>query len=103
MDSSTIIGLIIGALAIIIPLFITCVTPLIKLNNAITKLNDSIKQLNQELDKTEINVDKIKEMLNAHNMWLVMDKKRLDNHEERLTSLDHKIGFNDNEDRSIKR
>ena len=65
MDQNTFIGLFIGALVILVPLFIACVTPLIKLNKSIQKLNDAIDILNE----SDITIKRVIEVLDTVTEW----------------------------------
>lgn len=99
MSDTTFMGLFIGALATIIPLFVACVTPIIKLNKSIQKLNDSIDALNNADSKKQELLTSIDNRLNRHQSYLVVDKKRLDNMSRRLHKIDNEEGFIDNENR----
>ena len=99
MDQSTFLGLTIGALVILIPLFITCVTPLIKLNKSIQKLNDAIDLLNKSDSEKNVALNDVHERLNMHGQYLVVVKKRLDNLSKRMHKIDHEEGFIDNSTR----
>ena len=99
MSDATFMGLFIGALATIIPLFVACVTPIIKLNKSIQKLNDSIDALNNADSKKQELLTSIDNRLNRHQSYLVVDKKRLDNMSRRLHKIDNEEGFIDNENR----
>lgn len=99
MDQNLVIGLVITALTVIIGLFVTCATPIVKLNQSIQKLNDSIDRLNDEATKRDVQLTKINASLERHAQWLVIDKKRLDNQSRRLAKLDGEEGFIDNERR----
>lgn len=51
MEQGEFIAMLLAVLATVVPLFIACVTPIIKLNKSIQKLNDSIDQLNRSDSK----------------------------------------------------
>ena len=93
MDNTVFMGLLIGALAIIIPLFISCVTPIIKLNKTIQKLDDSIDKLNIESSKRDEKLTQLELNIAQHSQYLLMDKCRLDNQESRLHNIDHQEGY----------
>lgn len=93
MDNTVFMGLLIGALAIIIPLFISCVTPIIKLNKTIQKLDDSIDKLNIESSRRDEKLTQLELNIAQHSQYLLMDKCRLDNHESRLHNIDHQEGY----------
>ena len=99
MDDATFLGMLITALVVIVGLFISLCTPLIRLNKTIQKLNDSIDRINDEANKREARLDKMTLMLEQHSKWLVIDKNRLDNQSKRLNKLDGEVGFIDNERR----
>lgn len=99
MDQNTFIGLFIGALVILVPLFIACVTPLIKLNKSIQKLNDAIDILNESDAKKNQALDVVHDKISTHAQYLVVDKKRLDNLSRRMHKLDNEEGFIDNTNR----
>lgn len=99
MSSNEAIGLVIGALAVIIPLFLTCITPIIKLNKTIQKLNDSIDRLtDSDNSKTEV-LMKLDATLTKHDKYLLIDKQRIDNLAHRMEKLDGQEGICDNESR----
>ena len=95
MEQATVMGLIIGALATLIPLFIAVVTPVIRLNKTIQKLNYSIDRLNESDTHNKVLLDKIDLKLEKHDKYLLIDKQRLDNISKRLKRLDDQEGFND--------
>ena len=99
MDQNTFLGLFIGALVILVPLFIACVTPLIKLNKSIQKLNDAIDILNESDAKKNHALDVVHDKLSIHAQYLVVDKKRLDNLSKRMHKIDNEEGFIDNVNR----
>lgn len=99
MDSSTFLGMMITALVVIVGLFISLCTPIIKLNKTIQKLNDSIDRLNEEADKRDGKLEAITSSLHTHAMWLSIDKKRLDNQAERLKKIDNEVGIRDDSQR----
>lgn len=99
MDQNTFIGLFIGALAILVPLFIACVTPLIKLNKSIQKLNDAIDILNESDSRKNKALDDVHEKISIHTQYLIIDKKRLDNLSKRMHKIDNEEGFTDNVNR----
>lgn len=100
MGQNEFIGMLIGVLATIIPLFIACVTPIIKLNKSIQKLNDSIDQLNRSDSKKEAMLESVSKRLNEHSNYLAIDKKRLDNLSKRMKKIDKEEGFMDDNERS---
>lgn len=100
MNENEFLGALIGLLAVIVPLFIACVTPIIKLNKSIQKLNDAIDNLNRSDSKKEAVLDNVLKTLNDHSEWLAIDKKRLDNLSRRMKKIDNEEGFIDGKDRS---
>lgn len=103
MDQSTFMALLIGTLAVIVPLFIACVTPIIKLNRSIQKLNDSIDRLNESDSKKTATLESISNKINSHNEYLCIDKKRLDNLSRRMHKIDNEEGFIDTTDRNDRK
>lgn len=99
MNENEFLGMLIGILATMIPLFVACVTPIIKLNKSIQKLNDSIDQLNRSDSKKEAMLESVSKTLAAHAGYLAIDKKRLDNLSKRMKKIDNEEGFIDNHDR----
>lgn len=99
MNENEFLGALIGLLAVIAPLFIACVTPIIKLNKSIQKLNDSIDNLNKSDSKKEAVLDNVTKTLNNHSECLIIDKKRLDNLSRRMKKLDNEEGFLDDKNR----
>lgn len=99
MNENEVMWIVVAALVVLIGLFISLATPLIKLNRTIQKLNDSIDRLNTDTKVINETVNRLDDKLATHDKWLLMDKKRLDNHEERLCKLDNNIGIKDKEHR----
>lgn len=99
MDQNTFIGLFVGALVILVPLFIACVTPLIKLNKSIQKLNDAIDILNASDSKKNKVLDEVNDKISVHSKCLIIDKKRLDNLSKRMHKIDNEEGFTDDTNR----
>lgn len=99
MDSNLVVGLVVSALVVLVGLFISLATPLIKLNKTIQKLNDSIDMLNKDAEARGRQLSELSTIVDKHNRWLLIDKKRLDNQSQRLHNLDGEVGFNDNEQR----
>lgn len=99
MDQNTFIGLFVGALVILVPLFIACVTPLIKLNKSIQKLNDAIDILNESDSRKNEVLDEVNDKISAHSECLIIDKKRLDNLSKRMHKIDNEEGFTDDTNR----
>ena len=97
MDSNLVIGLVVSALVVLVGLFISLATPLIKLNKTIQKLNDSIDRLEDNAKVRDIQLQKLHNEIDKHDKYLLIDKKRIDNHEERLNKLDNQIGITDKE------
>ena len=97
MDSNLVIGLVVSALVVLVGLFISLATPLIKLNKTIQKLNDSIDRLEDNAKVRDIQLQKLHNEIDKHDKYLLIDKKRIDNHEERLNKLDNQIGIIDKE------
>lgn len=99
MDNNTVVGLVISALVVLVGLFISLATPLLKLNKTITKLDISVDNLYQQIKKNEAKVNELEIVLKQHQNWLQTDKQRLDNHEERIKNLDHQVGYVDKKTR----
>lgn len=99
MDTNTTVGIVLGGLVVIIPLFITCITPIIKLNKTIQKLNDSIDRLNDEDSHKNKLLSELSNNLMKHSRYLTIDKKRIDNLSIRLKKIDGQEGFIDEEKR----
>ena len=102
MDSNLIIGLVISALSVLVGLFASLATPLIKLNRTIQKLNDQIDKIQEHIDERDRQIKLLHNEVDNHSRWLQTDKLRLDNHEARLEALDSKIGYRDDERRNRK-
>ena len=100
MDSNLVIGLVVSALVVLVGLFASLATPLIKLNKTIQRLNDQIDHMQQHLSERDGQIRLLHNEVDDHARWLQTDKLRLDNHEARLEALDHKVGFRDNEKRN---
>ena len=100
MDSNLAIGLVVSALVVLVGLFASLATPLIKLNKTIQKLNDQIDHMQEHLSERDGQIRLLHNEVDDHSRWLQTDKLRLDNHEARLEALDHKVGFRDNEKRN---
>lgn len=99
MSEATIIGLVVSALVVLVGLFISLGTPIIKLNRTIQKLNDSIDRLNQDADARDAKIQELMLIIEKHAKWLLIDKKRLDNQSKRLAKLDGETGFDDSDER----
>lgn len=100
MDSNLVIGLVVSALVVLVGLFASLATPLIKLNKTIQRLNDQIDHMQEHLSERDGQIRLLHNEVDDHARWLQTDKLRLDNHEARLKALDHKVGFRDNEKRN---
>lgn len=101
MEYGEFITMLLAVLATTIPLFIACITPIIKLNKSIQKLNDAIDQLNRSDSKKEVMLDAVSKRLNVHGQYLDIDKRRLDNLSLRMKKLDNEEGFIDNSNRNL--
>lgn len=99
MDETMFLGLFVGALVTVIPLFIATTTPIVKLNKSIQKLNDSIDYLTKEAMERDSTIAQLGSAVENHSKWLLTDKKRLDNHSRRLHKIDNEEGFTDNSER----
>ena len=99
MDSSLVIGLVVSALVVLVGLFASLATPLIKLNKTIQKLNDQIDNIETHLSERDGQIRLLHNEVDDHSRWLRTDKLRLDNHEARLEALDKKVGYKDDEKR----
>lgn len=102
MDSNLMIGLVVSALAVLVGLFASLATPLIKLNRTIQKLNDQIDRIQEHISERDEQIKLLHNEVDNHSRWLQTDKLRLDNHEARLEALDNKIGYRDDERRNQK-
>lgn len=102
MDSNLMIGLVVSALAVLVGLFASLATPLIKLNRTIQKLNDQIDRIQEHIIERDEQIKLLHNEVDNHSRWLQTDKLRLDNHEARLEALDNKIGYRDDERRNQK-
>ena len=99
MDSNLVIGLVVSALVVLVGLFISLATPLIKLNKTIQRLSDQIDNIQAHLSERDRQIKLLHNEVDDHSRWLQTDKLRLDNHEARLEALDHKVGYKDDEKR----
>ena len=99
MDSNLVIGLVVSALVVLVGLFASLATPLIKLNKTIQRLNDQIDHMQEHLSERDGQIRLLHNEVDDHSRWLQTDKLRLDNHEARLEALDHKVGYRDDEKR----
>jgi cell division protein FtsL len=100
MDSNLMIGLVVSALVVLVGLFISLATPLIKLNKTIQRLSDQIDNIQEHLSERDKQIKLLHNEVNDHSRWLQTDKLRLDNHEARLEALDHRVGYKDDEKRT---
>lgn len=100
MDSNLIIGLVVSALVVLVGLFISLATPLIKLNKTIQRLSDQIDNIQAHLSERDRQIKLLHNEVDDHSRWLQTDKLRLDNHEARLEALDRKVGYKDDEKRT---
>lgn len=99
MDSNFIIGLVVSALVVLVGLFISLATPLIKLNRTIQELNDMIDAIRKDSEEKSEQFKFLHQEVDKHAKWLQTDKLRLDNQSKRLQKLDGEIGYVDNEKR----
>ena len=99
MDSNLVIGLVVSALTVLVGLFASLATPLIKLNKTIQRLNDNIDELEKDNKERAEQLRLLHNEVDNHSKWLQTDKLRLDNHEARLEALDHRVGYKDDEKR----
>lgn len=97
MDSNLVIGLVVSALVVLVGLFISLATPLIKLNRTIQRLNDQIDRINEHLNERDEQIKLLHNEVDSHSKTLQIDKLILDNHEARLNAIDNKVGYRDNE------
>lgn len=95
MDQNLILGLVISALVVLVGLFISLATPLIKLNKTIQKLNDTIDTIQKEAEERANQLKLLHNEVDKHAQWLRTDKLRLDNQSARLKALDGQTGFID--------
>lgn len=100
MDSNLVIGLVVSALVVLVGLFISLATPLIKLNKTIQRLSDQIDNMQEHLSERDKQIKLLHNEVDDHSRWLQTDRLRLDNHEARLEALDHKVGYKDDEKRT---
>ena len=100
IDSNLVIGLVVSALVVLVGLFISLATPLIKLNKTIQRLSDQIDNIQEHLSERDKQIKLLHNEVDDHSRWLQTDKLRLDNHEARLEALDHKVGYKDDEKRT---
>lgn len=100
MDSNLVLGLVVSALAVLVGLFISLATPLIKLNKTIQKLNDTIDAMEKDAEKRAEQFRLLHQEVDKHSRWLQTDKQRLDNQGARLQKLDGQVGYVDNEKRT---
>lgn len=99
MDSNLVVGLVVSALAVLVGLFISLATPLIKLNRTIQKLNDMIDSMEKDSEERAEQFRLLHQEVDKHSRWLQTDKQRLDNQGARLQKLDGQVGYVDNEKR----
>ena len=99
MDGNLAIGLVVSALVVLVGLFASLATPLVKLNRTIQRLNDQIDNVQDHLSERDGQIRLLHNEVDEHSRWLQTDKLRLDNHEARLEALDHKVGYKDDEKR----
>lgn len=99
LNTNEMLGWLIGALTTLVGLAVAIMTPIIKLNRSITKLDVSVDNLANQLKRDETQLNKLQDEVAKHGDYLLIDKKRLDNHEMRLSELDKKHGYIDDDDR----
>lgn len=99
MDSNLVIGLVVSALVVLVGLFISLATPLIKLNKTIQELNDTIDAIQKDAEEKAEQFRFLHQEVDKHTKWLQIDKLRLDNQGKRLQELDGEVGYIDNEKR----
>lgn len=99
MNEYVILGIVVSALVVLVGLFISLATPLIKLNKTIQKLNDIIDRLELDAKERSEQLRLLHNEVDKHAVWLRTDKQRLDNQGKRLQKLDGQVGYVDNENR----
>lgn len=100
MDNNLVVGLVVSALVVLVGLFVSLATPLIKLNKTIQRLNDTIDNIQKEAEERALQLKLLHNEVDKHGRWLQTDKQRLDNQGARLAKLDGQIGYVDSEKRS---
>ena len=99
MDGNMVLGLVVSALVVLVGLFISLATPLIKLNKTIQRLNDIIDTLQRDAERRTEQITFLNSEIIKHSKWLQTDKQRLDNQDRRLQKLDGQVGYVDDEKR----
>ena len=99
MDSNLVLGIVVSALAVLVGLFASLATPLIKLNKTIQKLNDQLDKIEERVQERDRQLVLLNNEVNKHSVWLKTDKLRLDNQSKRLQKIDGEVGVIDTEKR----
>ena len=99
MDSNLVLGIVVSALAVLVGLFASLATPLIKLNKTIQKLNDQLDKIEERVQERDRQLVSLHNEVDKHTMWLMTDKLRLDNQSKRLQKIDGEVGVIDNDKR----
>lgn len=99
MDSNLVLGIVVSALAVLVGLFASLATPLIKLNKTIQKLNDQLDKIEEHVQERDRQLVSLHNEVDKHTMWLKTDKLRLDNQSKRLQKIDGEVGVIDNDKR----
>lgn len=99
MDSNLVLGIVVSALAVLVGLFASLATPLIKLNKTIQKLNDQLDKIQEHVQERDRQLVLLHNEVDKHAVWLRTDKLRLDNQSKRLQKIDGEVGVIDTEKR----
>lgn len=99
VSSNEFMGMLITALAVLVGLAGAIIAPMLKLNKTLTKLNDHMDDLQKQLEEQQKKQIAVEKELSDHQDYLLLDKKRLDNHEARLHSIDEQPGYIDTSSR----
>lgn len=99
MDSNLVLGIVVSALTVLVGLFASLATPLIKLNKTIQRLNDQLDKIEERVQERDKQLVLLHDEVNKHSVWLKTDKLRLDNQSKRLQKIDGEVGVIDNDKR----
>lgn len=88
MNESEFMGLLIGAIVVLIGLLTAVITPIIKLNTTLTKLEQTIKSINDDKAVQTKRITEHGKEIDKINEETIKQGMIIDNHENRISTLE---------------
>lgn len=88
MNDNEFLGLLIGALVVLIGFLSAIITPIIKLNKTITVLDQTLKNLNQDFNIQKGRITEHGREIDHLNEETIKQAVILENHEKRIIGLE---------------